>query len=432
MEQQGYVDEHGEVIKSKDYRKKLIFIGIGVGLIIILTIIIMIAVNISRNKKCNSIEDSFADEVLKYAEDNDLLPDALSESVEINASDLLDNGYLQEGFTFDEQTCGGKAKITYVDGEYVVTVDVTNCDRCSASSRYSEWSDWQEKLPNKQIVDVEVRYNYVEKTTNYTEWTNYYTPKQLTNNPITDYTDDRFVTISKDAKNIEIVSENLTYYRYRDKRWKFYRNNNADYSDFSSVQPSGYANKDTSTSRTTEWSEWSVNAPEEASYRRIETKTGYRWYYEEGKEKIYYNGGQYLPEAPDDKYTERDKDDKATIYRYRDTEWRWYNGEKRGYSSFMSEATSTYKYKDEGLVSYSNYSSWSTTSKVDSSNDNYREEETEIRTRYRLKYDLYSYNLLSESVLKEGFASATGMSLEEVLNNSSYAVVFEYRYRYKK
>ena len=51
MEQQGYVDEHGEVIKSKDYRKKLIFIGIGVGLIIILTIIIMIAVNISRNKK---------------------------------------------------------------------------------------------------------------------------------------------------------------------------------------------------------------------------------------------------------------------------------------------------------------------------------------------------------------------------------------------
>lgn len=432
MEQQAYVDEHGEVIKPRDNRKKLIFIGIALGIIILFIIIIMIAINISKNKKCNNVENIFKEASLKYATDNKTLPTIVDESVEVKASDLIAAGYLDDKFSFEDSSCGGIAKITRVDDDYVVTVDVTNCGSCSTSERYSKWSEWTNKLPKKQIVDVEVTYNYVKKTINYTEWTEYYTPAELEKNPITEYTDKRFATISKDAKNIEIVSEDLTYYRYHDKKWKFYRNNNADYSDFSSTQPNGYANKDTATARTTEWSDWSVNAPEEADYRKIETKTGYRWYYKDGKEKIYYNGGQYLPEAPDDKYVEKDKDDKATIYRYQDTEWRWYNGEKRGYSSFMSNATSTYKYKDEGLTSYGNYSNWSTSSKIDSSNQAYREEETEVRTRYRLKYDLYSYNLLSEAVSKDKFESTVGMTLEQINNDASYALVPVYRYRYKK
>ena len=432
MEQHAYVDEYGEVINQTDNRKKLIFIGVALGIIILLVIIILIAVNISKNKKCNNIEDLFKDAALKYAEYTDILPTIVDESIEVKANTLIAEGYLDDKFSFDDSSCDGTAKITRVNDDYVVTIDVTDCGRCTTSERYSDWSDWTDKLPNKQIVDVEVTYNYVKKTTNYTEWTKYYTPDELEKRPITDYTDERFATISKDAKNVEIVSEDLTYYRYRDKKWKFYRNNNTNYSDFSSTQPDGYMNKDTSTARTTEWSDWSVNAPEEADYRKIESKTGYRWYYKDGKEKIYYNGGVYLPEAPDDKYIERDKDDKATIYRYRDTEWRWYNGEKRGYSSFMSTPTLTYKYKDEGLTSYGSYSSWSTSSKVDSSNQNYREEETQTRTRYRLKYDLYSYNLLSEAVSKDNFEKTVGMTLEAINENSSYALVPVYRYRYKK
>lgn len=433
MEQHAYVDEQGNIIEPKDNRKKLIFIGIAVILVIILIIIVILAVNSSKNKKCNNIEDLLKEAALKYATDKELLPSVISESTSIDAQTLFDNAYLTETFSIGGKTCGGSAKITRVEDDYIVTVDVADCGRCTTTERYSAWSSWSEKLPNKNIVDVEISYNYVKKTVNYTDWTSYYQPSQLEKEPFEDYTDKRFkVNLSKDAKNIEIVSEDLTYYRYRDKQWKFYRNNNANYSNFSSTMPAGYPNKDQNTAITTDWSEWSTNAPDTPDYRKVEKKIGYRWYYNDGNEKIYYNGGQYLPEAPDSKYVECDKKDSATIWRYSDTLWRWYSGEARGYSAYMSTSTSTYKYKDEALTRYTNYSTWKTTSSITSANQSYREEETEIRTRYRLKYDLYSYELLSENLPKDDFEKTVGMTLEEVENDDSYALVRTYKYRYRK
>ena len=89
------------------------------------------------------------------------------------------------------------------------------------------------------------------------------------------------------------IRETKTYYSYRDKKWKWYKND-IKYSDYSSTQPAGYKNKDKATLKNTELSEWSLDYPEEFEYRHISTKTGYQWYKKEGKEKVYWENGKYL------------------------------------------------------------------------------------------------------------------------------------------
>lgn len=434
--QQPYVDENGELVNPKNNKKLYTIIGIIIGIILLTIIIIIVANNNAKNTKCNSIETLLKDAGYKYATDKGTLPTIIADPVTYDASELVANGYLNStDFSIQKNVCGGTVKITNVGDGYIETVNVTGCDYCTTDTRYgTNWSSESATKPKSGIYDVVTYFNYTTKTTYHTEWTDYYRPEQLEDNPIKSYDDSRLKNIPSDAKNIIIDHDDVTYYRYRDKKWKYYKNANANYSELSCTQPSGYNTKDISTSYQTDWSDWSLEAPEEYDCIHSESKTGYRWYKVVDGNKVYWNNGAYWPTNPDEEsesYTQ-DKKDSATVWRYYRILYRWYNGVSRGYSSYMAEPTSTYKYRDDEITTYGSWSMWSTLSSVNDSNSYYRTEITQVRTRYRLTYDEYSFNLLNNYVTKNNFASATGKTLEEIYNDQNYAVVVEYKYIYRR
>jgi hypothetical protein len=294
-----------------------------------------------------------------------------------------------------------------------------------------KWSSEKEKKGSARIVDVIPYYNYVEKETYYTEWSGYYSLEELKEYPIEGPEDERFPDIASDAKNVTIETDYKMYYRYRDKLWRYYEDNGGSYSDFSSEQPAGYAYKDEDTVRTKDCSPWSLNYPEEKDYRYIRETYGSRWYYLDGKTKVYWNSGAYSPEQPDETYNLQERED-VRMYCYEDDEWRWYNGEPRYYSNFMSEPYGIYTNRDEGFFDYTSWSYWDTVSELDDYNSYYREEESENRPRYRLKYDMYSFNKLEGSLSKEEFENIVGKTLQQIIDDPKYDLVVTYKYKTRK
>ena len=235
--------------------------------------------------------------------------------------------------------------------------------------------------------------------------------------------------IPAEAKIVEYVKEDKTYYSYRDLLYKWYKNN-VQYSGFSSEQPSGYANKDTNTVVTTEPSEWSLDYPEVKSYRSISKKTGYRWYYQEGKNKIYWNDGAYYPTQPDEKYDKKSKET-VTMYSYTDKMWKWYNGNlKRNYSSYVRVPTSSYIYKDSDLYQYTKWTSYKDSSSLNDENRSYREEVTKTYSRYMIKYRVLSFAKLDKPVSQEELEKATGKTLEQLMNDQNIYVETTFKFKY--
>ena len=115
-----------------------------------------------------------------------------------------------------------------------------------------------------------------------------------------------------------------------------------------------------------------------------------------------------------------------------DKMWRWYNGEARGYYSNQSSKppSNLYKYKDEDLTSYSNWSSYKTFSNVDSSNSYYREEVTNVHSRYMIKYKIRSFRVLDKALERSEFEQTVGKTLEEMAEdiNVDLEVTFKYKY----
>lgn len=432
-----YVDEKGDLIKPKDNKRILIFVGIIIGIILLLTIIILVANNTAKIKACNNLEDLIENAALDYAKDNEKLPTLVTGPITFTKEELVENGYLNsEEFKVKDTYCNGGVKLTNVDGKPFATVTLTDCNICSSDKRYGDsWSEETDKFNSKKrAVDVIVYYNYVEKKTHVTAWTNYLTPQVLETRPIVAFNDNRLDVIPNDAKNIELESEDLTYYKSRKKTWKFYKNNIGGYSALSSEQPAGYSMKDNATMIETEYSDWSLTAPEVKDYRSIQEQTGYRWYLEDGKEKIYWNSGAYWPENPDqeDKTYIKEKKDPATVWRYKDRKWRWYNGNSRGYSGYLSNPNKYYPYKDTEIVRYTSFSSFKPESLLNDSNRHYLDEVSEVRTRFRVKYDLYSFNKLENSVLLEDFESASKSTVADIELSDNKDIVVTYKYIYRK
>ena len=94
--------------------------------------------------------------------------------------------------------------------------------------------------------------------------------------------------------------------------------------------------------------------------------------------------------------------------------------DKRGYLTYFSSTKPhDYKYRDDSLYTYTSWSSFSDTSKVDSSNKSYREEKTDIYSRYLIKYDMYSFKVFDKPVTLEELESKLGKSYEEIVNDDS-------------
>lgn len=411
-----------EVSKS---RQVLVKIFVIVAPIVIVIIIINLIITGVRNGNCYDVRNELSDYVDSYAMSNNLLPTLNGDSVEID----LDN---VKKVTFKDNVCTGIVKITKVNDSYIKTFYLENCSYCSATEFTNETDNYDDSANAEVVVYI----NYYNVTNNNSRWSDYI-PFESISTEETDGvllpTDTSLLPqISEEAIITEIIKEDKVFYSYRDKRWLWYRYNNNDYSDFSSERPEGYSTKDSRTETRTEYSVWSIDYPEVKDYRVISSRTGYRWYKEDEYGNItWWNNGEYYPVEPGDDYY-KDNDSRITMYRYYDKMWKWYNGTARGYASSQSSTppSKSYQYKDEDMTSYSRWSSYKTYSSLDSSNSSYREEITNVHSRYMIKYKIRSFLVLDEALERSEFESTVGRTLEEMYEDETIDLEITFKYKY--
>ena len=438
MKRDSYVDKSGKVIDySYESKKALLNLFFFISSIVPLIIIGFMIYHMVENNTCNNIYDNVRKASLKYLKAHDELPFIEGEASELSVSKLYSENYLNRATTND-MACSGSVKVTKYKNEFVYTLNLTGCNVCSTNIRYGDWSKETTYFPrNKAIVDVIPYYNAYERETSYTPWSDYYDQEELKSKkskygvrlPI----DESNMPIVPEGANIvEAQKEDRTYYRYQDKSWNWY-DIVGNYSDFSSEQPAGFANKEEDISINSGWSEYSLNYPEERSYRTIESVYGYKYYYKENGKKIYANHGKYTAEDEVDteKYTETEEET-STLYRYYDLMWRWYNGPKRNYSHSYSTRPEGYIYRDDKTISFDYFSSWDTKSSLTSSNAGYRMEETKIMTRFRYIYEILSLPIFAEPLAKQKFLDEIQMPIEEFVKLEDYKMEVSYTFRYKK
>ena len=399
-----------EISNSKQVIIKIIVIVVPVVIIIIIINLIISGV---RNSNCYNIRKELSNYVDSYVMSYNLWPTINGDSVVIN----LDN---VKKVTFKDQVCSGEVKITKVNDEFIKTFYLENCNYCSASE--SDFKNEKSKYNSKLNADVIVYINYYNVTNNNSPWSEYIPYEEIsteeTNGVMLPLDEEDLPEISDEAIITEIVKEDKTFYSYRDKLWLWYKVNNNDYSDFSSEQPSGYVNKDKRTEIKSDYSEWSIDYPEEKSYRVISNRNGYRWYKKDDNGNIFWwNNGEYYPDMPEDGY-KRDDDNKITMYRY--------------YSSYSATPPSkSYIYKDEDLTRYTDWSGFVTYSSVNSDNEYYREEITNVHSRYMIKYKIRSFLVLDEFLERTEFEETLGRTLEEMSEDINVDLEITFKYRYQ-
>ena len=439
MKRQAYVDEEGNVInQSLESKRPLLSFLFVFGTILPIIIIIIIIVIAFQNNHCLKIYDNLKSASLKYAKDQGNLPSLEGESINVRLDDLYSDEYLTSTST-DNNRCSGNIKITKYKDDYVYTIDANGCGQCSVNKKYGGWSAEQSAYPSgKAIVDVIPYYNYYEKETNHTKWTDYFDNSELSDEtskygiklPLDET---KLPKVPSEGKISNITNETTYYYRYRNISWKWY-DIEGDYSNFSSEQPSGYANKDEGSMRYTEWTDYSLNYPEEKDYRTIQNTTGYKFYYlnDSGK-KIYYNSGQYSAreDVHTDKYDQTDEDT-TTLYRYRDQQWRWYNGTKRKYSSLSSTAPNGRPYKDTETETLGSATAWEPVLGVYTDDQDYRIVERKIMTRFRIEYEILSLKVLNKPLNHSDFEKKIKTSILEFASNPQYELEVTYKFKYRK
>lgn len=436
MIREAYVGEDG---RQADYKKVyikryLIVFGIILAIIVIF-LIYSISKSASRQKFCQNMKETIKKASLKYAEDKEILPSIEGDYTNFSVDDLIKEHYVnKEDLTVKDHVATSDIKITKYIDDYIVTMDLDQAEYCSTVNK--SWGRETEKYDkNKDIVSVTAYYNYRNKETNYTNWSSEVfekdlkTKKDKTFNIYLPKAEDVLPEVPSDAEIQEIEVMKNVYYQYQDKEWKYY-NIIGDYTNyFSSEKPNGYEKYDENTVRYTDWTEYSLNYPEEKEYREIQTIIGYKWYYMDGKKKIYYNNGNYTPEAP--KKYDQTEEETVSMYRYQDCEYRWYNGEQRFYSGYSSTVLDGYPYRDDDLFSYTSLSALSKESSLNDSNRSYRVEEVLNYYQFRIKYDVYSLNILDTDLKKDEFLEKVDASLEEMMNDDKYDVKITYKFRYK-
>ena len=438
MRRMTYVDRNGNQVNVELERKKpLLRFLLVIGNVVPIIIIALLISTIIQNKKCINIYDTINKASKNYLEDQGELPSVEGENAIVNVGDLYSEEYIKSSNT-DDTLCSGTVKVTKYKNEYIYTLDVKNCNKCSVNKRYKGWSSILNIYPrDKMIVDVIPFYNYYEREVNATKWSKYYENSEL-EDEVSEYGNNlpidtsELPEIPKEGKTVNIESDSIYYYRYRDRSWKWY-NMEGNYSEFSSERPDGFVNKDEKSERQTEWSEYSLNYPEKKDYRQIDQTTGYKFYYvnKEGK-KVYYNSQKYTAQSEVDtqKYTQRDQET-ATLYRYKDRQWRWYNGQKRKYSNYSSKQPKDYPFKDTETEMLGSPSSWSEEQKSDSETLEYRIEERKLMTRFRTRYEILSSLVLKTPLEKDDFEKKVGMSLLEFTSREDAKLETSYKFKYR-
>ena len=391
--------------------------------ILVLYFVITSIINGSKTRTCNDLRNDILSKSDSYLSENNLLPILNGDSITIKLSDL------NEAIVFKDYALTGTITYTKYNDEYVKTVKLDDASYCTTKEFTKEG-----EYDSSKNAEVTTLFNYFEVDSYNSKWSNWYPSEDIsteeTDGVLLPLDSKKLPVIPNNAVITEYVRETKTYYSYRDKRWKWYKNN-IQYSDYSSTQPSGYTNKDEATKSKTEETPWSLDYPETYDYCHIRSTVGYRWYYLDGETKVYWNNGEYSPNSPGSEY-EKEFETSATMYTYYDDIWKWYNGNtKRIYSGYSSTKPIGYNYKDEDTLSYTNWTVFKDESFVDDSNKNYREEQTDIYSRYLIKYDIYSLPVLANYVTLEELESKLGKSYKEISEDKSIKVDVSFTFKYE-
>ena len=432
MKRMTYVDSEGNTTNIELERKKpLLYLLMIINIIVPIIIIGLTIYKVVINNKCNKIYSTIKKSSLVYIKDQGEVPSIEGESTIVYINDLYSEQYLNSSLT-NNLICSGTVKITKYKDEYIYTLDVKNCNKCSVDTKYKNWSSLQNIYPkNKAIVDVIPYYNYYDRELNTTKWSKYYDDEELLDE-VSEYgiklpiEENTLPEIPKEATLTNIENSTTYYYRYRDRIWKWY-DIEGNYSDFSSERPDGFAEKDEYSERQTEWTEYSLDYPQEKSYRDIDQTTGYKFYYINKKgEKIYYNSGKYTPkdEVNTEKYNKYDEET-AQLYRYRDKQWRWYNGQKRKYTAYSSKPSNYAQLKDKETEKLGNPTSWSEKRNTDETTTEYRIEEKKL-------YEILSLLVLNKPLEKDKFEEKEKTSILEFSSREDKKIDVTYKFRYKK
>lgn len=408
---------------NKMNKKIMLLLFIVIIVIIMVVTFITGSINKKRSKECKDLYNSIGVLVEDYLTEKNLYPSLQGASVTVNLTEV-------EPVYFNKKQVSGYVKYTKYEDTYIKTFYLENCKYCSTKEFGTETDKYDE---SKNNMDVVAYYNYYDSSYYNSYWSNYISPDEISdektmgvNLPINA---SALPKIPDEAQVVEYVKEDKLYYSYRDILYKWYRYN-ISYSGFSSTKPKGYTTKDDSTVIMTEPSEWSLNYPEKYDYRAIEQKTGYRWYYEENKKKIYWNDGAYYPEQPDEKYNKKDNNT-VIMYRYTDKMWKWYNGSvRREYTSYVRVPNSLYKYKDKDLYMYTDWTPYKDTSSMTADTKSYREEVSKTYSRYMIKYRILSFAKLEKPVTQQELESITGKTLEQLMNDKSIYVETTFKFKY--
>lgn len=431
-----YVTEDGktndQLTKDKNKIKLILIVFITIIVLLLLFLIVRMFI---RNGNCSKVIDHIDEEALEYAKDKKILPSLEGEYINIKLDDLLNTDLLsKEDITIDEEVATAKIKITKYKDDYFVTTELFKCSYCDSTN--DKWSKEIDRQPKKDTVDVIAYYNYKETETNKTPYSTWYSNEELTKSKEHNMMIPKELPkIPTEAKIVKIEKEETTYYSYRDKNCKYYKYQGNYTNFFSSEQPAGYANKDERTLKNTEWTTYSLNYPEEKEYRTINKKTGYKYYYLDGKTKVFYNNGEYTVEEdlPDDKKYNRDKkSESVTMYRYRDKQWKWYNGQNRVYSTMTHKMPKNYNYVDNDFCQFDSWSRFSNKSSLSASNKSYREEKTEPRYRFRVVYEIESLEVLDKYLSKDEFEKKMESNLEELYTRENINISTKYKFKVKK
>ena len=436
MRRPAYVDSSGNKVSNNENLKFRISVYFVISIILPVVIIGFMIYQVIANSTCNNTYNKLKTASKDYLTSENKLPSFEGESEEVNVSDLYEKEYVSPNDT-NKTECSGKIKVTRYKKDYVYTLNLTSCNSCTVTKRYSGWSNEQNSYPfGKSIVDVIPYYNYYEREIGQTEWTSYYDDEKLTEKIDKNYNtrvpaNNALPPVPSDVKIVGLETEQKTLYSYQDKLWKWY-DIVGQYSGFSSAQPTGYASKDTSTERLSDWSNYSYSKPEEKEYRTIVSRVAYKYYYlDDNGHKVYYNNGKYTVEADREKYPFMDEET-TTMFSYQDKVWRWYNGQKRMYSSYVATPPSTYKYKDEELYNLGSASTWSDKSSVTAANVSYRVEKSKIQTRFRIKYEVSSLPIFEKPVDRDTFLKRIDMAIPKFARDDGVRVEVTYKFRYRK
>lgn len=440
MKRASYVDESGNTIDHTFESKKMfLYIFFVFGTIVPVLIIGFIIYTMVDNSKCLKIYDSVKASALEYLKDNDMVPDYDGNSETVNVDRLYSGKYLNSVDT-DNLICAGKVKVTKYKDDLVYTLDLKNCNTCSINKRYGAWSDEAIYYPaNKTIVDVIPYYNYYEREVLTTDWSRDYEADEIGGKKSKygvkmpkDEDDYGLPKIPSEGEIVEVQVSKTPMYRYNDKQWLWY-DIVGDYSDFASERPAGFSNRDDATKIYSDWSNYSLDYPGDKDYREIKETTGYKFYYEKDGKKVYANNGKYTAadDVDESKYDHREIDT-SKLYSYRDSMWRWYNGQKRRYSSYRSVQPDGYLYRDDKTVTSGITSNWYPTSSIDASNSGYRTEETKFLTKYRYVYEILSLKVLDKPVTKDKFEELTQMTPSEFADLGEYKLEVAFKFKYRK